>query len=198
MWHRLQSVSQPGPCKVGSAGILAGYFRFFPTCLGGKFPATPVAKNRRQGRQDAGAIKPSAATIRNAPALSVPSALDLFVVPLYGRSTAAQSSRQFFPLFFSLPQPVTQHPAKSPILQLHILNHNMNMLRPLPQRPSFIPTVRLYPECRNKITSPSCTIYSLPSNRTCAFSLAAAILPAASKSLHFTTSARINPFSMSL
>ena len=55
-----------------------------------------------------------------------------------------------------------------------------------------------HPLCRNKITSPSCTIYSFPSNRTCAFSRAAAILPAASKSLHFTTSARINPFSISL
>src|SRR6266403_3798558 len=57
---------------------------------------------------------------------------------------------------------------------------------------------RRYPECRNKITSPSCTTYSRPSNRTCAFSRAAAILPATSKSFQRTTSARINPFSMSL
>src|SRR5712672_1463797 len=72
--------------------------------------------------------------------------------------------------------------------------------------PSFSPLstfhcqllTRLHPECRNKITSPSCTTYSRPSNRTCAFSRAAAILPAASKSFHRTTSARINPFSMSL
>src|ERR1700682_4174949 len=56
----------------------------------------------------------------------------------------------------------------------------------------------LYPECRNKITSPSCTISSRPSKRTCAFSRAAAILPAASKSSHRATSARMNPFSMSL
>ena len=55
-----------------------------------------------------------------------------------------------------------------------------------------------HPECRNKITSPSCTMYSFPSNRTCAFSRAAAILPAAKRSLHFTTSARMNPRSISL
>ena len=35
-----------------------------------------------------------------------------------------------------------------------------------------------YPPWRNRITSPSCTMYSLPSSRTCAFSRAAAKLPA--------------------
>src|SRR6266478_2000729 len=55
-----------------------------------------------------------------------------------------------------------------------------------------------HPLCRNKITSPSCTTYSFPSNLTCAFSRAAPRLPAASKSFHRTTSARMNPFSMSL
>src|SRR6266404_5247692 len=55
-----------------------------------------------------------------------------------------------------------------------------------------------HPLCRNKITSPSCTTYSFPSNLTCAFSRAAPRLPAASKSFHRTTSARMKPFSMSL
>lgn len=56
----------------------------------------------------------------------------------------------------------------------------------------------LYPECRNKITSPSCTMYSLPSSRTFAFSRAAAQLPAASNSSQPTVSALMKCCSMSL
>ena len=61
-----------------------------------------------------------------------------------------------------------------------------------------IPYAHDYPECRNKITSPSCTMYSLPSSFTCAFSRAAAKLPALTRFSQFTTSALMNPRSMSL
>lgn len=57
---------------------------------------------------------------------------------------------------------------------------------------------RIYPECRNKITSPSLTMYSLPSRRTWPFSRAAAKLPAASRSSQKTTSALMKFFSISL
>lgn len=56
----------------------------------------------------------------------------------------------------------------------------------------------IYTLNRNNITSPSFTTYSFPSSLTNPFSLAAAILPAVTKSSKLTVSARINPFSKSV
>ena len=54
------------------------------------------------------------------------------------------------------------------------------------------------PEWRKRMTSPSWTMYSLPSRWTWARSRAAAKLPAASRFSQFTTSALMKPRSMSL
>ena len=56
---------------------------------------------------------------------------------------------------------------------------------------------RFYTLNLNKTISPSCIIYSFPSERTKPFSRAATIDPTFIKSLYDTTSAFINPLSIS-